>query len=93
MWHFRKLIKAKGTLYIGMIPDNANVKAVCRDSQVNIHPMGVDLVNDVELMQVKDPTDQLITNDSPSSPSQAASWARSSFRATLPYRTSVIPLA
>jgi len=50
IWHCDKLIRATGTLDIGLIRDEANVAAPRRESQVNVPPLGADLVDDVEQM-------------------------------------------
>uniref|UniRef100_M1DN58 Integrase core domain containing protein n=1 Tax=Solanum tuberosum TaxID=4113 RepID=M1DN58_SOLTU len=50
VWHYDKLIQATKTLDISLIRDEANVVAPRRDLQVEVAPLGADLVADVEQM-------------------------------------------
>uniref|UniRef100_M1DEL4 Integrase core domain containing protein n=1 Tax=Solanum tuberosum TaxID=4113 RepID=M1DEL4_SOLTU len=92
IWHCDKLIRATGTLDIGLIRDRASVAAPRRETQVDIPPLGVDLVDDVEQMQGDDPAPPSHTDDAPASPSQATNRAPSSSRVTPPSGVAVLPL-
>uniref|UniRef100_M1DPZ3 Integrase core domain containing protein n=1 Tax=Solanum tuberosum TaxID=4113 RepID=M1DPZ3_SOLTU len=93
IWHCDKLIQAAGTLDIGLMRDEANVAAPCRERQLDVPSLGEDLAADVEQMLGDDPAPPAHTNNAPASPSQAASRAPSSSRATLSSGVSVVPLA
>uniref|UniRef100_M1DFJ0 Integrase core domain containing protein n=1 Tax=Solanum tuberosum TaxID=4113 RepID=M1DFJ0_SOLTU len=71
IWHCDKLIWPIGTLDIGLIRDEVNMAAPCRESHVDLPPMGADSVDVVEQMQGDDPTPPAHTNDVPASSSQA----------------------
>uniref|UniRef100_M1DWS1 Integrase core domain containing protein n=1 Tax=Solanum tuberosum TaxID=4113 RepID=M1DWS1_SOLTU len=92
-WHCDSLLKATKTLDISLILDEANVAAPCREPQVEVPPLGADLVEDVELMQGEEPTPQATTEDAPASPSLAASQAPSSSTTTPSSGSIVVPLA
>uniref|UniRef100_M1DUM3 Integrase core domain containing protein n=1 Tax=Solanum tuberosum TaxID=4113 RepID=M1DUM3_SOLTU len=93
IWHCDKLIRATRTLDIDLIRDEANVVAPRREPQVEVPPLGVDLVDDVEQIQDDDLAPPAHTDDTPASPYQAASRAPSSSRVTPPSGASVVPLA
>uniref|UniRef100_M1DWG7 Integrase core domain containing protein n=1 Tax=Solanum tuberosum TaxID=4113 RepID=M1DWG7_SOLTU len=82
IWHFDKLIRPTGTLDIGLIQNEENVAAPLREPQVDVPPMGADLVDVVEHMQGDDPAPPTHTNDVPASSSQAASRDPSSSRSS-----------
>uniref|UniRef100_M1D833 Integrase core domain containing protein n=1 Tax=Solanum tuberosum TaxID=4113 RepID=M1D833_SOLTU len=50
IWHCDKLTRDTGTFDIGLIQDEANVVAPRRELQVDVPPLGADLVDDVEQM-------------------------------------------
>ncbi|KAG5599893.1 hypothetical protein H5410_031263 [Solanum commersonii] len=64
IWHCDKLIWPMGTLDIGLIQDEANVAAPRREPQVDVPPMGADLVDVVEQIQGDDPTPPAHTDGS-----------------------------
>uniref|UniRef100_M1E1D4 Integrase core domain containing protein n=1 Tax=Solanum tuberosum TaxID=4113 RepID=M1E1D4_SOLTU len=93
IWHCHKLVPAIGTLDIGLIQDAANIAAPRRGPQIDVPALGADLVADVEQMQGEDPTPSAHIDDVPRSPSQAASRAPSSSRATPSSGSTIVPLA
>uniref|UniRef100_M1DW18 Integrase core domain containing protein n=1 Tax=Solanum tuberosum TaxID=4113 RepID=M1DW18_SOLTU len=62
IWHCDKLIRATGTLDIGLIWDEANVAAPHREPQVDAPSLGADLVNDVEQMPTTE-AENVVTDD------------------------------
>uniref|UniRef100_M1DMY4 Integrase core domain containing protein n=1 Tax=Solanum tuberosum TaxID=4113 RepID=M1DMY4_SOLTU len=77
----------------GLIRDEANVAAPRREPQVDVPPLGADLVDNVKQIQGDDPAPPTYTDDAPTSPSQVVSRPRSSCRATPPSGAIVVPLA
>ncbi|KAG5572275.1 hypothetical protein H5410_062041 [Solanum commersonii] len=47
IWHYDRLTHPTGTLDIGLIRDEANVVAPCREPQVEVPPLGADLADTV----------------------------------------------
>uniref|UniRef100_M1DA36 Integrase core domain containing protein n=1 Tax=Solanum tuberosum TaxID=4113 RepID=M1DA36_SOLTU len=88
-----KLIQVTKTLYFGLIRDEANVAAPRREPQVEVPPLGADLVADVEQVQGDEPSPPAITEDSPSSHSPAASQAPRASQTTTSYGYAIVPLA
>uniref|UniRef100_M1DCW0 Integrase core domain containing protein n=1 Tax=Solanum tuberosum TaxID=4113 RepID=M1DCW0_SOLTU len=82
-----------GTLDIDLIRDEAIVAAPHREPQVDVTPMGADLVDVVEQMHGNDPAPPAQTDDVPASSSQSASQAPNSSRSTPPLGPVVVPLA
>ncbi|WMV41193.1 hypothetical protein MTR67_034578 [Solanum verrucosum] len=93
VWHCDKLIQATKTLDIGLIRDEANVAVPHRESQVEVPPLGEDLVADVEKMQGQEPVPPATTEDAPTSHSPTASQAPCSSRAIPSSGSVVVPLA
>uniref|UniRef100_M1DAS0 Integrase core domain containing protein n=1 Tax=Solanum tuberosum TaxID=4113 RepID=M1DAS0_SOLTU len=82
-----------GTLDIGLIWDVANVAAPRRGPQIEVPPLGADLVAYVDQMQGEDPAPLAHIDDAPASPSQAASQDPSSSKSTPSLGAVVVPLA
>uniref|UniRef100_M1DC83 Integrase core domain containing protein n=1 Tax=Solanum tuberosum TaxID=4113 RepID=M1DC83_SOLTU len=64
VWHCDRLLQETKTLHIGLIRDEANVVSPHKEPQVEVLPLGDDLVADVEKMQVDDPAPPATTADS-----------------------------
>uniref|UniRef100_M1DIV7 Integrase core domain containing protein n=1 Tax=Solanum tuberosum TaxID=4113 RepID=M1DIV7_SOLTU len=75
IWHCDKLVRVTGTLDIGLFQDGANVAAPRHGPQIEVPPLRENLVDDVKQMQGDSPAPPAHTDDSPASPSQAASQA------------------
>lgn len=93
IWHFDSLIEATKTMDIGIIRDDANLVAQRKEPQVNLPPLGADLVVDVEQIQVDDIVVPLTTTDAQAPPSTSTSQAESSSRATPSLGSTIVPLA
>uniref|UniRef100_M1DN67 Integrase core domain containing protein n=1 Tax=Solanum tuberosum TaxID=4113 RepID=M1DN67_SOLTU len=65
VWHCDNLIWATKTLNIGMIRDEVNMVVPHREPQVEVPPLGADLVADVEQMQGDEPAPPTPSDDSP----------------------------
>lgn len=50
VWHSNKLIQETKTLDISLIRDEENIEALCKELQIEVAPIGVDLVDNVEQM-------------------------------------------
>uniref|UniRef100_M1DI66 Integrase core domain containing protein n=1 Tax=Solanum tuberosum TaxID=4113 RepID=M1DI66_SOLTU len=93
IWHCDWLLQATKPLDIGLIRDEANVAAPHREPQVEVPPLGDDLVADVEQMQDDDTTPLVTTADVQDTLSLTTSQAPSSSRATHSSVSTAIPLA
>uniref|UniRef100_M1DTQ1 Integrase core domain containing protein n=1 Tax=Solanum tuberosum TaxID=4113 RepID=M1DTQ1_SOLTU len=93
LWHCDKLVQANKTLDIDLIGDEANIDVLQRETHVEVSSLGLDLIADVEQMHGVDPSPPSTTDDSPASPSQAASRDPSSARVTLSSGSAVMPVA
>ncbi|KAG5632238.1 hypothetical protein H5410_003955 [Solanum commersonii] len=92
IWHCDKLIHPTGTLDISLIRDEANVAAPCREPQVKVPSLGVDLADTVGQAQGGSPIIPDHSDTIPASYSQAASMARSSSRSTPQLGATVVPI-
>ncbi|WMV18803.1 hypothetical protein MTR67_012188 [Solanum verrucosum] len=90
--HMPKTVATK-TLNISLIQDEANVAAPRREPQVEVPPLGDDLVPDVEQMQDDDTAPPATTVDTQVPPSPVANQAPSSSRATHSSGSLASPLA
>uniref|UniRef100_M1DR12 Integrase core domain containing protein n=1 Tax=Solanum tuberosum TaxID=4113 RepID=M1DR12_SOLTU len=93
VWHYDRLLQETKTLDIGLIQDEVNVVAPRRELQVEVPPLGANLVANVEQMQGEESTSPATTEDAPASPSSAASQGPSSSKATPSSGYVVMPLA
>ncbi|KAG5599535.1 hypothetical protein H5410_030905 [Solanum commersonii] len=93
IWHCDKIVHLTGALDIGLIRDEANVAAPRKEPQVEVPPLGADLVDTVGQAQGDDLRIPDHTDTVPSSSSQVASMAPSSSRSTRQLGATVVPLA
>uniref|UniRef100_M1DQR4 Integrase core domain containing protein n=1 Tax=Solanum tuberosum TaxID=4113 RepID=M1DQR4_SOLTU len=93
IWHCDKLVHPTGALDIGLIRDEANVAAPHREPQIEVPPLGPDLVDTVGQAEGGDPIILDHADAVPGSSSQAASMAPSSSRSTPQLGATVVPMA
>ncbi|KAG5576597.1 hypothetical protein H5410_056731 [Solanum commersonii] len=93
IWHCDRLVHPRGTLDIGLIGDEANMAVPRRKPQIEVLPLGADLVDTVGQAQGGDSIIPDHSDTIPASSSQAASMAPSSSRSTPQLGATVVPLA
>ncbi|KAG5632583.1 hypothetical protein H5410_004300 [Solanum commersonii] len=89
----REMLSSSRLLHYGLIRDDVNVVAPCREPQVEVPSLGTDLADTVEQAQGGDPIIPGHTDTVPASSSQAACKDPSSSRSTPPSGSSIFPMA